>query len=146
MPNTGDRTECPACLSVTYEVAAAMDAKRPCPHCHLPWEVIGPVQDARNGKLPAHVVDALIAYARESVVRAATIDRLQDEIAVHEARTNEATYRADTTLAQLRHEQKLAADYRATTGADLERARWRISHVREQVARAFDAPYPEALR
>jgi hypothetical protein len=146
MTNTGDRSECPACLSVTAAVAAAQDAGKPCPHCHLPYEAIGFVQDARNQLLPGPLVDALIEYGRESVVRGATATRLEGELRDMTREASEQRHRADTGHALLREEQERADTFRREATADLDRIRWRLAHVRSQMLQAMDEPYPEGLR
>jgi hypothetical protein len=144
--NTGDRAECPACLSMTAAVAAAQDARQPCPHCHLPYEVIGFVQDARNQLLPGPLVDALIEYSREAVVRGQTLTRIEGELRDKTREASEHKHRADTGFASLREEQERADRYRESAEADLARVRWRLAHVRSEMTRAFDEPYPESLR
>lgn len=144
--NSGDRAECPACLSVTAEVAAAQDAGQPCPHCHLPHEALGTVLSARSGQTPASAVDQVITYGRESVVRAATVRRLEGELAAETQRAEAERYRADRLSAELRAFQERADEEITILEADLARARWRSAHVHSAVQDAMGAPFPEGLR
>ena len=146
MTNSGDRAECPACLSVTAEVAAAQDARRPCPHCSLPFDLIGPVQDARNGKLPQAIVDALIQYGQLSEIRQATVTRLEGALREAQHEAIQQAGRAATLHGDVVRVQQEFTEYQATVGKDLDRARWRLGELQDAHARALAEPFPEALR